>query len=251
MIIGCFAALLLLLAADARFNISSLWYLMVLALYLVAQGLGSALIDSQFFIKTICRGDPFKNAIAITFDDGPIPGDTETILEILKTHHVPAAFFCIGNRVNKNPELALRIHNEGHLLGNHSYNHGKFFSLQSAGKICTELDQTDSAIRNIIGRQPRYFRPPYGVTNPMLASALRQANHITVGWSIRSLDTATKSKEALMKRLTKRLRGGDVILFHDYPQLTKEILPEFLETVKARGLTIERLDSVLNEPAYV
>jgi len=204
----------------------------------------------QFFLPVRWKGDEHSNSIAITFDDGPVPGRTEKILDILKSGQVRAAFFCIGSRVADYPALAKRIHDAGHLLGNHSYWHGKTFDLQTSKKIARELTDTDEIIHRTIGVRPNFFRPPYGVTNPMVARAVRKGGYKTIGWTKRSLDTFITSPAALMNRVTKSLKAGDVILFHDNSNTTLEILPDLFDHVEKLGLKIVRLDELLNEKAY-
>jgi peptidoglycan/xylan/chitin deacetylase (PgdA/CDA1 family) len=143
------------------------------------------------------------------------------------------------------------VYEQGHLVGNHTFYHGKLFDLKSAGKMSEELTRTDEAIEKTIGVRPRFFRPPYGVTNPNLASAIRKGNYVTMGWSVRSFDTITPDTEKLFNRVTKQLKGGDVILFHDYCESTIAILPRLLEHVNNIGLKVVRLDALLNENAYV
>jgi peptidoglycan/xylan/chitin deacetylase (PgdA/CDA1 family) len=223
--------------------------LLVLA-YLAIQAYGSAVLSTQFFLPVRCKGDKHSNAIALTFDDGPIPGQTEKILDILKLYEVPAAFFCIGSRVADHPGLAKRIYEGGHILGNHSYWHGMMFDLQTAERIGRELADTDDVIQRVIGVKPNFFRPPYGVSNPMVARAVRKGGYKTIGWTIRSFDTLIKSPVALMNRVTKSLKAGDVILFHDNGNTTHEILPALLDHLSKLGLKIVRLDELLNEKAY-
>jgi peptidoglycan/xylan/chitin deacetylase (PgdA/CDA1 family) len=175
---------------------------------------------------------------------------TEKILEVLSAHKVPAAFFCIGNRVNDYPALTKKIHDSGHLIGNHSYWHGALFDLQSPEKIAIELIETDAAIENVIHKKPNFFRPPFGVTNPMVASAVKKRGYKTIGWTVRSFDTVTKNGSVLFERITRSLKGGDVILFHDYSTATLEILPKFLDHVAKAGLKIVRVDELLKEKAY-
>jgi peptidoglycan-N-acetylglucosamine deacetylase len=229
-----------------------LWiYIILIVSYLIIHIAGSIILSMQFFLPVKCKGKAESNAIAITFDDGPVPGKTEKILEILSQHKVLASFFCIGNRIEEHPDLVKRIHNEGHLLANHSYWHGKTFDFQSSSKIIKELMDTDVALKNTIGLTPRFFRPPYGVTNPMVASAVKQRGYETIGWSVRSFDTVIHDSSALMKRVIKSLRAGDMILFHDYCDVTIEILPALLDHIHTLGLKIVRADELLNEKGYV
>jgi len=238
------------LVFDCLFTVSFVVYIIVAVLYLVIVIYGTFVLSAQLFIPVKFKGDSSSGAIAITFDDGPVPGKTEKILEILKSYKVSAAFFCIGHRIADNPMLARKIHDSGHMLGNHSYWHKNTFDLQRTEKIEQELITTNEAIQNAIGLKPNFFRPPYGITNPMVAKAITRGGFKTIGWSIRSFDTISRNREALLKRVTKSVKAGDVILFHDYCTITLDILPEFLDYVFARGLKIVRVDELLNEKAY-
>jgi peptidoglycan/xylan/chitin deacetylase (PgdA/CDA1 family) len=245
-----FAGLLMAILFDVFGEVSVWLYVGIIFVYSVMHGIGSTILSVQFFISVKFKGDPSQNSIAITFDDGPIPGKTERILDILKTRHVSAAFFCIGNRVDEHPAMARRIHDEGHIVGNHSYWHGKTFDLQTPEMIRQELRDTDAAIQRSFGKQPRFFRPPYGVTNPMVASAIRKENYTTIGWSLRSFDTMINDPSRLLSKIKRSLKAGDIILFHDYCESTIEILPPLLDHISGIGLKIVRVDELLNENAY-
>lgn len=244
------AVLAILLMYDAMEDLPLWPYIVVILIYLIIQVYGTAKLSVQFFLPVKFKGDERSNSIALTFDDGPVPGKTDEILEILKSYEVPAAFFCIGNRVTDNPGLTKRVYDAGHLIGNHSYWHKATFDLQSAANIEKEIIDTDHSILHAIGVKPNLFRPPYGVTNPMVAKAVRKAGHKTIGWSVRSFDTVIKDSTVLMRRITKSLRGGDVILLHDYSETTLKILPALLDHIKKLGLKIVRVDELLNEKAY-
>lgn len=247
-----FAITLVFLLVYDRLEDLPFWpYIILIVIYFIIQAYGTAVLSAQFFLPVKFKGDEHSNSIALTFDDGPIPGRTEKILEILKLHKVPAAFFCIGNRVADNPVLTRRIYDAGHLIGNHSYWHNATFDLQTAGKIGKELIDTDQTILEAIGAKPNFFRPPYGVTNPMVAKAVKKGGYKTIGWSVRSFDTVIKDSSVLMNRITKSLKGGDVILLHDYSNTTLEILPALLDHITELGLKIVRVDELLNEKAYV
>lgn len=245
------AIIAILIVVDLKVDVPAWSYALVGSLLVIANVWGSIDVTSQFFMKSLFRGDASTNTIAITFDDGPFPGRTDRILDILDQYGAKATFFCIGQNVRNNPKLLKDIHDRGHLIGNHSFLHGTLFDLQTAARMRDELNQTDSAIFEVMGKRPRYFRPPYGVTNPMLASAVKSTGHLTIGWSMRSLDTAISDKRELLNRITKALKPGDILLLHDRCEVTVEILPELLEYIRKSGMTIEPLDKMLGEPAYV
>lgn len=242
--------LAVLLVLDWQVDISG-WYYVLLAVIIIAvHSYGATQVSASFFIPIKWRGERQSNGVALTFDDGPLPIMTEKILAILKQHNATATFFCIGKRVKHHADIAKRIHEQGHLIGNHTFLHGKFFDLQSAGKMMEELKQTDSVIEEATGVKPRFFRPPYGVTNPNLAKAIRNGSYVTMGWSVRSFDTISKEEDKLFERVTRKLQGGDVILFHDYCDITIRILPRVLEHIQKVGLKVVRLDVLMNEKAY-
>ena len=238
------------LSLDGVWNFSLYWYMSLVVVYLLLNVYGSAVLSAQYFVPARTRAQVSTQSIALTFDDGPVSGHTERILDILKRYDVPAAFFCIGHRVKENPLIIQRIHAEGHVIGNHSYTHKKTFDLLSAGSVAKELAETNAIIRECIGLSPKLFRPPFGVTNPMIAKAVARKNLAVIGWSIRSLDSIMQDRTKLLKRVTRSLKGGDVILFHDYSEAAIAILPDVIDHISRLGLKIERVDRLLNERAY-
>lgn len=239
-----------LIALNSILEVSFFWYVIPVLAYAAITTYGTLYISAQFFMPARTKSSAPSNEIALTFDDGPVPGKTSRLLDILKAHNVPAAFFCIGNRVNEHRDVVRRIHNEGHLVGNHSYWHAATFDLLPASKVEKELIDTNTAIHASIGVSPRFFRPPYGVTNPMLATAVKRGGFTVVGWSVRSFDTMTDDREKLFNRVTRSLKGGDVVLFHDFCDSTIDILPDFIKHVSEVGLKIVRVDELLKEKAY-
>lgn len=229
----------------------SWWFFVVLLIVsFLVKIYASFTISLKYYVPVICFGKKETHAIALTFDDGPVAGKTHRVLDILKEKNVPAIFFCIGERVNENPDLLKRIDGEGHLVGNHSYHHKKTFPLQSLEKIVGELTRTNQSINTLIEKKPAYFRPPFGVTNPVVAGGILHTNHTVIGWSVRSLDTVTKDRKKLWRRITKNLTAGDIVLFHDYVDLTIEILPEYIDHIRESGLKIVRLDELIGSKPY-
>jgi peptidoglycan-N-acetylglucosamine deacetylase len=249
--IGFFFLLAIWLVLMFAFRIPAWPAAIFVVAYLIIQIYGITVLSAQYFLPVKFAGSESSDAIALTFDDGPLKGKTDKILDILKAHNVKAAFFCIGYRIKKNPELIRRIHDEGHIIANHSYWHSKSFDLQSSKNISNELQSTDAAVSSLLGLQPRFFRPPYGVTNPNIAKAVRKGKYATIGWSVRSFDTISRKASKLKKRVSAASKPGSVILFHDYCDVTIEMLPSLLEDFSKRGLKIVRVDELLNEKAYV
>src|SRR5690606_10222065 len=139
---------------------------------------------------------------------------------------------------------------EGHVVGNHSYHHGFHFDWKSSRAMAQELEETNKAIAGIIGKEPKLFRPPYGVTNPNLAKAVKAMDMYSIGWNIRSFDTKAKDPEKLLQSIVSRLKGGDIILFHDTMPVTKQILTELIIQARKKGFTFARVDKLLDIDAY-
>lgn len=245
-----FILLTALIGLHIRHGIPWYAYAIIGAAYTLLLFYGSYFVGSQFFMKTWCKGPTRSKQIAITFDDGPLPEHTPAVLNILKAHNVKATFFCIGKNINANQALLAQIDEDGHLIGNHSYEHSFWFDLKSASKMKAELQQTHGLIRQITGKEIKWFRPPYGVTNPNLAKAAKAMNYEAIGWNVRSMDTVVKDSADLLQKMKKRLQPGAVLLFHDTHKTTVDMLPFFLQFVKEQHYEVVPLDKLLHLQAY-
>lgn len=159
-------------------------------------------------------------------------------------------FFCIGNRIAGNEELLKSINQQGHIIGNHSYSHHFWFDLFSPKKMLSDMKLMDVIVNEYTGLTPKLFRPPYGVTNPNVKKAIINGEYIPIGWSIRSMDTVIKDEKKLLKKVTKNIKPGAIILFHETSKTTLNMLPEFIKYVKAKDYEIMRLDKMLNLQPY-
>ncbi len=228
------------------------WLYVLLFVFIFSAGLvfGSARISSGFYTKVICKGEVSSKFISLSFDDGPSPGQTERILEVLQKHNVKAAFFCIGKNAQNNPSLINKIFSEGHLIGNHSFSHGFWFDLLSKRKMKEEIYKTNNLISELTGKQMKFFRPPYGVTTPVLAKVVKETGMFAVGWSVRTFDTAAKDNKEKIRRKLKNINPGDIILFHDHVQCLPEVLDEFIVEMKSESVNIIPLDGLIKMKAY-
>jgi peptidoglycan/xylan/chitin deacetylase (PgdA/CDA1 family) len=241
---------LLCLAAQRVYSIPVYFYIILVGVYSIVLFYGCYYVGSNFFIPIICSVKTDKKVIALSFDDGPVAENTLQILQLLKDSNAKAAFFCIGSRIAGNEAILKQAYNDGHLIGNHTFSHHYWFDMFSAKKMLADMRMMDQAMINVIGKAPKLFRPPYGVTNPNLKKAIIQGNYIPVGWSMRSMDTVIKDEKKLLNKVISKIKPGAVFLFHDTSTTTVAVLPALIKHIQANGYEIIRLDKMLNLQAY-
>jgi peptidoglycan/xylan/chitin deacetylase (PgdA/CDA1 family) len=242
--------LALLIWADVRFGIAWYVYVIMAFVYLNVLFYGCYYVGSNFFIKIVCSIKTDKKVIALSFDDGPDNTNTPQIVNLLAQNGITATFFCIGNKIADSKELLVQIDKEGHIIGNHSFSHHFWFDMFSKKEMSADMAMMDDAVVQTIGKTPKLFRPPYGVTNPNLKNAIIAGNYTPVGWSARSLDTVAKDPQKLLQKVVAKIKPGAIFLFHDTSNVMLAILPDFIKHVKSSGYEIIRLDKMLNLQAY-
>jgi len=240
----------LCLAAQRVYSVPVYFYIILVGVYSLVLFYGCYYVGSNFFIPIICSLKTDKKVIALSFDDGPVAENTLQILQLLKNNNAQAAFFCIGSRIAGNEAILKQAYDEGHLISNHTFSHHFWFDMFSAKKMLTDMRMMDQAMDNVIGKTPKLFRPPYGVTNPNLKKAIIQGNYIPVGWSMRSMDTVIKDEKKLLNKVISKIKPGAVFLFHDTSNTTVAVLPAIIKHIQANGYEIIRLDKMLNLQAY-
>lgn len=204
-------------------------------------------IRSNIYIRVFYRKQTTEKIVALTFDDGPDATETARVLDVLKEYRVPACFFCIGSKIAGNEAVLRRMVSEGHLIGNHSYTHSNFFPLFGLGRMKRELEKCRKELEKATGQEITFFRPPFGVTNPTVARAIRQSGFTPIGWNIRTLDTHQHSAAKVIGRIRKRLCPGSVILLHDRMPHSAELVKQVLDFLKSEGYTVVRLDSLIHK----
>lgn len=197
--------------------------------------------------------------IALTFDDGPDPRSTPRILDALGELKAPAAFFVIGRKAQAAPAVLRRIHDEGHIVGNHSYEHATFGTLRRRRYWIEEIERTDRIIEQIIGRRPALFRPPMGFKTFHITRAAAASGHAVVTWTRRAFDgLLPTTQRQIVHRLQERAAAGDIILLHDgLPDNRAGHLEAIAGSVRPlvtewrnRGVSLVRLDELIKMPAY-
>ena len=250
--ISIFFILLLLFMFLVNFLMAiNIWcYLFVIFVWLGINAIGSSRISSNYHVKAFCSNPlETQKKIALTFDDGPTEFTLE-VLSLLKKYNAKATFFCIGKNIEKHPEIIKQIIEEGHLVGNHSYSHSKFFDFYNADKIIDELRRTDELLEKFTLKKINFFRPPYGVTTPSIKRALNITGHKTIGWNIRSLDGGTKNQDLIFNRLIKHISPGGIVLLHDTGKHSVLVLEQFLQFLEQNSYEVISIEELLNLNAY-
>jgi peptidoglycan-N-acetylglucosamine deacetylase len=242
--------LLLLLLLNLYVAINVWCFFVVILIWIGINAIGSSRISSNYHVKAFCNNSlETEKKIALTFDDGPSEFTLE-VLELLKKYNAKATFFCIGKNIEKHPEIVKQIITEGHLVGNHSYSHSKFFDFYNARQIKEEIQKTDALLEKFTSKKINFFRPPYGVTTPSIRRALKITGHKTIGWNIRSLDGGTKNQELILNRIIKRVSPGGIVLLHDTALHSVLVLEQFLQFLQQNNYKVISIEELLNLKAY-
>lgn len=180
---------------------------------------------------------------AITFDDGPNPEYTEELLEGLKERGVKATFFLLGKEVETYPEIVEKIHEDGHLIGTHSYEHVNLSNLCDTAAI-EQVDKTNNAIYNITGEYPQYIRPPFGCWKCNLDY---ETTMIEVLWDVDPLDWKTDNSDVITKRVVDKVHPDDIILLHDASESSVKAAFKIIDDLQGQGYTFVTVEELIFE----
>lgn len=168
----------------------------------------------QWYGSTFVRGKRGSKQVALTYDDGPNDPHTLRLLEVLAKHGARATFFLIGRFVEQRPDIVREIVQAGHAIGNHTFTHPRLI-FTSPAQTRVELERCQAAIAAAAGQKPNMFRPPFGGRRPDTLRIVRAAGFAPVMWSITGFDWTAPPAERIVRRVSRRIRGGDVVLLHD------------------------------------
>ena len=200
------------------------------------------LLLKSLYPKLLWDAGDNRRSIFVTFDDGPIPIVTPFVLNILKQYNAKATFFCIGDNVRKHPEIFEQLKNEGHAVGNHTFNHLNGWHTGDQIYLDNFL-QADELIGS------KLFRPPYGRIKRLQVKLLQQAKPgiKIVMWNVLSADfDATISPEKCLDNVIKNVKGGEIVLFHDSLKAKERMeyaLPRALEYWQKKGFEFRGVSS--------
>ena len=179
-----------------------------------ALGYQSMAPTGQWFGPAFCGLPRGPKQIALTFDDGPNDPHTLKLLEVLARHNVAATFFLIGRYVRQRPDIAQAIAKQSHVIGNHTFTH-PLLTLQPSSRIRRQVMDCRDAITGAVGQHSNLFRPPWGGRRPGTFRIIRQLGLEPVMWNVTGYDWNPPSTEFIEQRVSRKIRGGDVVLLHD------------------------------------
>lgn len=193
-------------------------------------------------------GDTSRKVLYLTFDAGYENGCTEQILDTLKKHQVPAAFFLVGNYIEKNADLVRRMVEEGHIVANHTMHHPNMSKISGMEAFQKELEDLEALFEETTGTQmAKYYRPPQGIYSEDNLRMAKALGYRTVFWSLAYADwnnDAQPTKEQAFDKLLPRVHNGAVILLHSTSKTNADILDELLTKYKEMGYTFESIDTL-------
>lgn len=179
--------------------------------------------------------------VALTFDDGPSPKYTPLLLDGLKERNVRATFFLLGQNVKENQELVQRMQAEGHLLGNHTYNHVQLNKIPET-TARQEILKTNNEIYEATGKYPEYMRPPYGAWKKNMELCVEM---LPVFWDIDTLDWKSQNVDAILKAAGEEPEDGSIILMHDEYQTSVEAALLLIDRLKEKGYEFVTVDELI------
>lgn len=184
-----------------------------------------------------------EKVIYLTFDDGPIPGVTEWVIDVLDQFDVKASFFVVGENVNKHPQVFKKLIDHGHLIGNHTFHHVRGWRT-STQEYIKEVERCNQSIIDNGGEITGYFRPPHGRIKPGQAKELRNQYKLLM-WSVLTVDyDRNLNEKTCLSNSIKATSSGSIVVFHDSIKAEKNlryVLPRYIEHFLKEGYSFQRL----------
>jgi peptidoglycan/xylan/chitin deacetylase (PgdA/CDA1 family) len=201
----------------------------------------------------ILNGTPSRRQVALTFDDAPDDRFTPQILDVLKREGVKATFFVVGARAEAHPDIVRRMVREGHVIGNHSYNHANLPKLGDA-EFRDQVKRTDRIIRSFTGYSPTFLRPPYGNINENQILWLASEHKKIINWNVDSLDWKSLSAKQVETNVLSHVHPGSIVLQHSAGGTgedlsgTVEALPGIIRKLRSDGVRLVTVPELLDIP---
>lgn len=195
-----------------------------------------------------CMEETKKKVIYLTFDAGYENGYTKKILDVLKAHEVPAAFFLVGNYIESSPQLVKRMAAEGHIVGNHTFTHPDMSQIATKESFGEELSKLEEKYKEVTGQEmKKFYRPPQGKYSEANLKMAQQMGYKTIFWSLAYVDwyeSDQPTREEAFEKLVPRIHPGAIVLLHSTSKTNCEILDELLTKWEDMGYTFKSLEEL-------
>lgn len=212
---------------------------------------GPANADTLKKYDAVYLGDTEQKVLYLTFDAGYENGCTAQILDVLKAHNAPAAFFLVGNYIERNADLVRRMVAEGHTVGNHTMHHYNMSKLDSMETFSKELTDLEALFQSVTGKEmAKFYRPPQGIYSQKNLEMAQELGYKTVFWSLAYVDWKQDdqpTREAALAKLLPRVHNGAVILLHSTSKTNAEILDELLTKYEEMGYRFGSIQGLFQE----
>ncbi len=210
--------------------------------------IGNAGVDQLKQYDAAYIGDTSQKKLYLTFDAGYENGCTAKILDVLKQQEVPAAFFLVGNYIEKNADLVRRMVDEGHIVANHTMHHYDMSKLKSKEAFAKELQDLEALYKETTGQEmAKFYRPPQGIYSEENLKMAQELGYKTVFWSLAYVDwnnDAQPKPEEAYAKLLPRTHDGAVVLLHSTSQTNADILGELIGKWKEMGYTFGTVEEL-------
>ncbi len=216
-----------------------------------AAPIGPASVQQLKSYDAAYLGDTGEKVIYLTFDAGYENGCTEKILDVLQKHNAPAAFFLVGNYIEKNPDLVRRMVRDGHIVGNHTMHHPNMAKISEKSAFQKELTDLETLYRDTVGQEmAKFYRPPQGIYSEENLKMARELGYKTVFWSLAYVDwrnDAQPTAEQAFQKLLPRTHNGAVVLLHSTSRTNAQIMDELLTKWEEMGCRFAPITELFGE----
>ena len=210
--------------------------------------IGNATVEELAQYDAYYVGDTSRKVIYLTFDCGYENGYTEPILDALKKHNAPAAFFVVGNMIESAPEIVRRMAEEGHIVGNHTFHHPDMSSISDPAAFQQELNTLSALYQETVGEEmPLFYRPPQGKYSTENLKQAHELGYQTIFWSLAYVDWYVDDQptaEEAYAKLLPRIHDGAIVLLHSTSRTNAEILDDLLTRWESMGYTFASLEEL-------
>ncbi len=221
-------------------SLPDIFYIVTIICYIFIPAYGSMMICSNFYVNAICSISD-KTGIVLTFNLIDSEIDIRKLLDLLEISNVKAMFFITGEYAKENPDLVKQINHFGHSIGNQYMNNSDHFGFHLPSRLMLNMEETSKLIMNNTGKNLKYFRPPFGITNPFVKKAIKKLDFNVVGWKIK-ISNKKLGNDGFSNKIIQKIKGGEIILIELSDSEDFDGIQILISEIKKRNISFRLLD---------